>query len=190
MPSLAPTPLTDLRISKHQIPAIHNFPNTSLHSFPLLIYRSVFPPSLTARGVETHLTSVGVVKPAWRYTMYKQHHYHSTTHELLVVVNGSARLCFGGSATDDNTGKILAEVKKGDAMLVPAGVGHALIQDLEGGFEMVGSYPVEAERWDMCTGEEGEKSGEEWQRIRGLTWFDKDPIFGEKGPAVDVGKKQ
>ncbi|WWD18239.1 hypothetical protein CI109_102689 [Kwoniella shandongensis] len=190
MPSLTPTPLSALRISSHHIPPYQNFPNTSLNPYPLLIYHSVFPSSasLSARNVEAHLISVGVVKPAWRYTMYQQHHYHSTAHEFLVVVSGSAQLCFGGSVSPENKGKVLADVKKGDAMLVPAGVGHALLQDKDGGFEMVGSYPTHAERWDMCTGEDGEKGGEEWKRIKGLKWFDRDPIYGDEGPAVDLAK--
>lgn len=115
--------------------------------------------------------------------MYTQHHYHSTTNEVLVVSSGSAIVCFGGSTSHKDKQEV--KVGKGDVMIVPAGVGHALLKDL-GGFEMVGSYPVGCERWDMCTGEDGvREKGECWERIKGLGWFDRDPIYGDAGPVLD-----
>ncbi|WVQ71340.1 hypothetical protein IAR50_000868 [Cryptococcus sp. DSM 104548] len=179
------TQLSSLRVSSHRIPRFASFPNTSLLGYPLLIYHSAFSPaSSTASSVEAHLRSVGVVEPRWRYTMYRQHHYHSTTHEVLVVTNGGAKLCFGGPPETANEGRVEVRVGRGDVMIVPAGVGHALLQD-EGGFEMVGSYPKEAENWDMCTGQKEEK-GAAWETIRGLKWFEKDPIYGEEGPALHI----
>jgi uncharacterized protein YjlB len=111
--------------------------------------------------------------------MYKQHHYHSTTHEILVVVNGSARLFFGGQGNPEG---VRQKVSKGDVMFLPAGTGHAMEEDL-GGFSMVGSYPVGAEDWDHCTGGEGEEAAE---RIKRLEWFAEDPIYGSDGPAMEV----
>ena len=78
------------------------------------------------------------------------------------------------------------EVGRGDVVVVPAGVGHRLLEDLSdgppgGGFEMVGSYPVGC-GWDMCYG--GEEGVEE--RIRGLKWFERDPVYGDQGPALDI----
>ena len=87
--------------------------------------------------------------------MYIQHHYHSTTNEVLVVYSGAARLCFGGP---DNPKGVVLEVGKGDVMIVPAGVGHAMLED-KGGFGMVGSYP-KGKEWDHCTGGEGEEAEE------------------------------
>jgi len=72
-------------------------------------------------------------------------------------------------------------VKKGDVIVVPAGVGHRLLEDVSGGFEMVGSYP-KGKSWDMCYGMEGEEN--RIQSIGKLGWFDKDPIYGEEGPAL------
>jgi uncharacterized protein YjlB len=113
--------------------------------------------------------------------MYKQHHYHSTTHEVLVVASGSARLFFGG---EGNPKGVRQEVTKGDVMILPAGTGHAMEQDL-GGFSMVGSYPVGADNWDHCTGSEG-KGAED--RIKGLKWFARDPIYGHEGPVLNQQK--
>ena len=74
-------------------------------------------------------------------------------------------------------------LKKGDVAVVPAGVGHQLLEDLEGGFEMVGSYPG-GRSWDMCYGVEGEEG--RMEGIKGLGWFERDPIYGDEGPVLGV----
>lgn len=65
------------------------------------------------------------------------HHYHSTTHEAMVVNSLSARLCFGGPREEGNIGKLEVEVKQGDVMIVPAGVSHGMLEN-KGGFGMLG----------------------------------------------------
>lgn len=177
---MAPNPLSSLRVSKHLIPAHGLIPNTSIQSKPLLIYHSAFPTSASASSIESHVTSVGVVDPQWRYTMYSTTHFHSTTHEILCISSGKAKLCFGG---EENPKKVEAEVQKGDVVIVPAGTGHRLLEDQEGGFQMVGCYP-KGKNWDMCYGKEGEKK--KIEGIKSLGWFEKDPIYGDKGPVLDV----
>jgi uncharacterized protein YjlB len=116
--------------------------------------------------------------------MYKQDHYHSTTHEVLVVVSTTgARLRFGGGRSD-----LIVQVGKGDVIVVPAGVGHSLItelpqnEDKRDGFKMIGSYPVGSDHWDMCTDEmSGQDKDEAWERVRKLGWFEKDPVYGVSG---------
>lgn len=103
--------------------------------------------------------------PQWRYTMYSQTHFHSTTHELLVVSSGNAKLLFGG---EDNPGRVEEKVKKGDVILLPAGVGHRLPEGSDQ-FEMVGSYPAGADKWDMCYGREGKEWKIESGSLSGLT---------------------
>ncbi|KAF2762210.1 cupin domain-containing protein [Pseudovirgaria hyperparasitica] len=176
----AVTPLTSLRVSTHQIPAHNLIPNTSIQHKPVLIYHSCFQ-NASASAIEAHLTRITVVAPQWRYTMYSQTHYHSTTHEVLCIVHGKAKLCFGG---EDNPGRVEPVVQKGDVVVVPAGVGHRLMKDLDGGFQMVGSYPSDAKVWDMCYGKEGEE--EKVDGIRGLGWFERDPVFGDEGPVLRV----
>ncbi len=68
--------------------------------------------------------------------MYSTSHFHSTSHEVLGIASGKARLCFGH---EDNPKKIEEVVQKGDVIVMPAGVSHRLLEDLEGGFSMVGS---------------------------------------------------
>ncbi|KAG7132638.1 hypothetical protein HYQ45_009002 [Verticillium longisporum] len=180
MPSHQLTALSSLRVSKHLIPAHNLIPNTSLQQKPLLLYHAAFPSSITPAEIESHLASVAVVEPQWRYTMYTRTHFHSTTHEVLCVSRGRARLCFGGEA---NEGRFEPVVETGDVIVVPAGVGHRLLEDLEGGFEMVGSYP-KGRQWDMCYGEEGEEK--QVAAIKSVPWFVKDPVYGDQGPALDV----
>jgi len=200
---LTPTPLSRLRVSRHHIPPHALIPNSGTsgstgadkntgHGIgtgkPLLIYHSAFPPASTTApsAVEAHLRAVGAVAPQWRYTMYPTTHFHSTTHEVLVVTRGAARLCFGGEA---NPGKVEETLSRGDVVVVPAGVGHRLLEDLsneeedEGGFEMVGSYPPGC-GWDMCYGKPGEE--DKVARIRELAWFARDPIYGDEGPVLEV----
>jgi uncharacterized protein YjlB len=176
------TPLSSLKVTSHQIPAYKFTPNTSIQRKPLLIYHSAFPFSVSASAIEKHLKDIDVVAPQWRCTMYSTTHFHTTTHEVLVVSQGKAKLCFGG---EENEHRVEQEVEKGDVMVVPAGVGHRLLEDLsEGsGFEMVGSYP-KGKEWDMCYGKNGEE--EKVERIKNVEWFNKDPVYGDQGPVMDV----
>ncbi|KAI7338215.1 hypothetical protein KC354_g17518 [Hortaea werneckii] len=172
---------TDLQVLTHHIPAYNLTPNTTLHNRPLLIYRAAFPPPLaTASAIESHFTSVGVVTPQWRYTMYSTSHFHSTSHEVLGIAHGRARLCFGH---DENEGRVVEEVRKGDVVVVPAGVAHRLMEDVEGGFSMVGSYPKGC-NWDMCYGQAGEEA--KIEKIKDIPWFTRDPVYGDSGPVLDV----
>lgn len=170
------TPLSSLRVSTHQIPAYNGIPNTSIQGKPLMIYHSVFR-NASASSIESHLKSVGVVEPAWRYTMYSETHFHSNTHEVLSIAAGSAKCCFGG---EENEGRVEPVLQKGDVVIVPAGVGHRLLEDY-GGFQMVGSYPV-GKSWDMCYGRPGEER--KVKAIAELGWFKQDPIYGNDGPSL------
>jgi len=171
------TPLSALRVSRHHIPSHALIPNSTPTNRPLYIYHSALP-NASASDIESRLKSVGVVAPQWRYTMYSTTHFHSTTHEVLCVSAGRARLCFGGEL---NSGRVEPVVEKGDVMVVPAGVGHRLLEDY-GGFEMVGSYPKDAKEWDMCYGKEAES--EKIEAIKKLDWFDMDPLYGSEGPVL------
>lgn len=112
--------------------------------------------------------------------MYSTSHFHSTSHELLCISTGSARLCFGH---EDNPSNITPTVSAGDVIVVPAGVAHRLLEDIEGGFEMVGSYP-KGKSWDMCYGKKGEEK--KVKEIEKLGWWKRDPVFGDEGPVWEV----
>lgn len=175
---MAVTDLGSLRVSKHQIPSFNGIPNTSIQGKPLIIYHSAFK-NASASEIETHLKSVGEVAPQWRYTMYSDTHFHSNTHEVLSIASGSAKCCFGG---EENPDRIEPVLEKGDVIVVPAGVGHRLLED-RGNFQMVGSYPI-GKNWDMCYGRESEKA--KIDGIKDLGWFEQDPIYGKEGPCLKL----
>ncbi|KAI8944727.1 RmlC-like cupin domain-containing protein [Xylaria longipes] len=177
--ALKVTYLEDLKVLKHQVPAYNLIPNTSVQHKPLLIYKSVFS-NATASGIESLLYDMGVVTPQWRFTMYTTSHFHSTSHEVLAVTSGKATICFGH---EDNPGKVTCDLEKGDLAVIPAGVAHRLLEVLEGDFSMVGSYP-KGYNWDMCYGTHAEE--EKIVKIKELPWFDRDPVYGDKGPVLDV----
>lgn len=182
MPSTTATAaLSTLRVSKHLVPSHGLLPNSSILHKPLLIYHSVFA-NPSASAIESHLASVGVVVPQWRYSMYSTSHFHSNTHEVLCVCSGRARLCFGG---EENPGRVEPVVEAGDVIVLPAGMAHRLLDDTSVGsrFEMVGSYPNGCD-WDMCYGREGEER--QVEGIGSVPWFDRDPIYGDQGPVLDV----
>ncbi|KAJ5286169.1 hypothetical protein N7524_001475 [Penicillium chrysogenum] len=75
---------------------------------------------------------------------------------------------------------------RGDLIIVPAGVGHRLLEDLHGNqekFQMVGAYP-HGKQWDMCYGKPEEEA--KVQRIKDVAWFRQDPLYGAEGPALHV----
>jgi hypothetical protein len=73
------TPLKELKVARHQIQAHGLTPNTSIQNKPLLLYRSAFKANTSASQIEEHLSKVGVVDPAWRYTV--SHAYHHTAED-------------------------------------------------------------------------------------------------------------
>lgn len=173
-------PPSSIRVSSHFIPAHSGIPNTSIQNKPLLIYHSAFDASVAQ--LSSRLKDVGVVVPQWQYTMYRQTHFHSTTHEVLGIISGRARLCFGG---EQNPGRVEPVVENGDLIIIPAGVAHRLLEDQTGTFQMLGSYPP-GKSWDMCYGFGKEDEGEVRRNIEQQKWFDRDPLYGDDGPALHV----
>ncbi|KAL4943149.1 hypothetical protein BDV06DRAFT_144919 [Aspergillus oleicola] len=164
-------PLSSIRVTAREIPEWERIPNSSIHAKPLLIYHQAFDAS--ADELSAHLNEIGEVSPSWVHTMYSETHFHSTTHEVLGVVSGSARLCLGG---EDNPHRFEPDVEKGDLIIVPAGVGHRLLMETNGPFKMVGAYP-KGKSWDMCYGR-AEEEDEVRQNIEELGWFKRDPLYG------------
>lgn len=174
------SPQSNIKVTIRQIPKWNRIPNTSIQSRPLMIYHGAFE---TSSELSECLEEVGEVTPQWVYTMYSQTHFHSTTHEVLGVVSGRARLCFGG---EENPDRFEPTVQRGDLIIVPAGVGHRLLDDLDQNaepFKMVGAYP-HGKQWDMCYGQTEEEA--KVQDIQNVAWFKRDPLYGDDGPALHV----
>ena len=71
---------------------------------------------------------------AWVDGIYDFHHYHATVHEVLGLARGWAEVRFGGPKG------VIVTVEAGDAVLIPAGVGHCRI-DAGDDLAVVGAYP-------------------------------------------------
>ena len=118
-------------------------PNSTL---PLLVYRAAVPADPAA--IE-RLFAANRWRPAWRAGVHPFHHFHSNTHEALGVARGAATVLFGGPGGRELT------VTAGDAVVVPAGVGHCNRRETAD-LLMVGAYPDNARRPDMYRGKAGE----------------------------------
>ena len=79
----------------HVIEDDGQFPNCSIQKLPLLIYKAAFEASGSASQLANHIESTFETNgfpPQWRFGLYDYPHYHSTSHEILGVFQGSARV--------------------------------------------------------------------------------------------------
>lgn len=111
-------------------------------TLPLIVMRSVFatapddPETALLQLFERNGWSNG-----WVNGIYPYHHYHATSHEVLGVACGTARVQFGGA-----DGPIL-DVTPYQVIIIPAGVGHCRLSS-SGGLSVVGAYPGGCD-WDL-----------------------------------------
>lgn len=113
--------------------------------FPVSISRNTFifhvaNESEAEKCIKEHVVEW---KIEWLWKVYRRPHYHSTTHEALVVYRGSTTLRIGGH----RLGKLI-KVNQGDTIVIPGGVAH---QNMGGtkDFLVFGLYPVGAKPWDL-----------------------------------------
>ncbi|GGM11412.1 cupin domain-containing protein [Deinococcus aerophilus] len=95
------------------LPAGGVVPNNSR---PAVLYRAALAEH-SPDQIEEYLAARGWTG-AWRNGIYAFHHYHSTAHEVLVVVRGQVRVTLGGE------GGTSLHLTSGDVVLLPAGTGH------------------------------------------------------------------
>jgi len=147
-------------------------PNNHL---PLLHYaRALATPS--AEGMEA-LLNANDWPPRWRASIFTYHHYHSTAHEVLGVASGDAWVLMGGPK-----GREL-KIRAGDVVVIPAGVGHCRLSS-SSDFLVVGGYPP-GQDWDLLRGRDGERPRAD-RNIAAVKVPATDPVFGAKGPLLDV----
>ncbi|ALB63153.1 Cupin domain-containing protein [Cronobacter condimenti 1330] len=107
-------------------------PNNTL---PVLLYRQVLPGEADDAAVWFEQRFGEHDWPArWRYPVFTYTHFHSNTHEVLGIYEGHAQIQLGGEE-----GPVVT-LHTGDAVLIPAGVGHKQI-DASADFMAVGAYP-------------------------------------------------
>jgi len=134
----------------------------------VLIYRSVEggEEEQIAEAFERRFAEHGW-PPKSRDTIFDYHHYHSTAHEALGVARGRASLMLGGP------GALIVSVKTGDALVLPVGTGHCLIEASED-FLVAGAYP-EGQVWDIC---QDSPSKAALERIQTMEATKQDPVSG------------
>ena len=143
-------------------------------TLPLLLYQQVFEGGNIEQQFEEAF-SKNQWGGSWVNGMYDYHHYHSTAHEVLGVISGSATLIFGGPGGEE------AEVKAGDMVVIPAGTGHCR-KSASPDFKVIGAYPQGQENYDLCT--EKNDIEEKKKNIRKVALPKADPVGGEEGPLM------
>jgi uncharacterized protein YjlB len=101
---------------------------------PVLLYRAAFRPAADLAASIERIFAGNGWPPQWRHGIFSFHHYHCQGHEVLGVAAGEAEVRLGG---EDGT---TATVRRGDAMLLPAGTGHRCLSH-SADFLVVGAYP-------------------------------------------------
>ncbi|MGI9174733.1 MAG: cupin domain-containing protein [Rhodothermales bacterium] len=140
--------------------------------WPLLLYQQVLTGS--AGDVEQMLKA-NAWSGVWRNGVYPYHHYHTTSHEVLVVVAGEADVQFGGSQGET------VSLAAGDVAILPAGTGHKRLRS-SADFLVVGAYPRGQEDWDL---QRNAPSEEDLRRIKQVALPSADPVFGKGGPLFE-----
>src|SRR5262245_26992285 len=154
-------------------PTTHRFadaggiPNSPL---PVLIYQGVEATG-TARGCQELFAQNGWLG-AWVDGIYRFHHFHSTAHEVLGIVGGSAVVILGGPE-----GRRF-EVGPGDVLVLPAGTGH-FNAGSSADLVVVGAYP-NGMRPDLRRGDPAERD-EVLANIGAVPLPESDPVEGTGG---------
>lgn len=149
-------------------------PNNTL---PLIVYPGAIDPKLAdpAIAFETLFRQHGWVG-SWRNGIFPFHHYHSTAHEVLGIAAGEAEVQFGGELGQTLT------VRAGDAVLIPAGVGHKRLSATPD-LLVIGAYPG-GQRADLMREGAEDKAGIRG-RVRAVALPGADPVVGEGGPVAE-----
>jgi uncharacterized protein YjlB len=114
---------------------------------------------------------------SWRNGIYSFHHYHSTSHEVLGIYQGSVTVRLGGEKGQDFV------LRAGDVVVIPAGVGHKNLQCTRL-FGVVGAYP-DGRECDLLRGRLGERPRAD-KNIARVPMPENDPVYGLHGPLKSI----
>ena len=142
---------------------------------PLILYRQALSAAGEdrARAFERLFAAHGW-GGTWRNGIYPFHHYHSTAHEVLGIAAGTATVQLGGAKGET------VELKAGDAVLIPAGVGHKRLASSPD-LLVVGAYP-HGQTWDLIRADDVVDGAAVRARIAAVPMPESDPILGSAGP--------
>ena len=155
-------------LETHHLTDDGDIPNNA--HLPLILYRRAL--DVQAEDAERRFEELFKTNGwggSWVDSVYPFHHYHSTAHEVLGIARGRVRVQFGG-----RNGPTL-DVDAGDAVFIPAGVGHCRIGG-DAGLAVVGAYP-EGQDWDLRR--EGDTDRESIRSaIARVPLPERDPVLG------------
>jgi len=164
-----------MQISLHHFADDGDIPNNRL---PLILYAG----AVDVAAVDAALAFEDLFRKngwghGWRNGIFPFHHYHSSAHEVLGIAAGSAEVRFGGE------GGATVTAQAGDAVLIPAGVGH---KRLAGSPDLlvIGAYPL-GQHADLMR-EGAEEKAAIRARIAAVRLPKADPVTGSEGPAVNA----
>lgn len=151
------------------------FPNSSL---PVLVYRQVFTQTGEAAviTIQQQFAASGWAN-TWRWGVYPFQHYHSNTHEVLVVLSGNSLLLIGGESGKELT------IRAGDVLIIPAGVAHKNVQQ-SADFEVLGAYP-DGLIPDLNRGRPGERPDAD-KNIAAVALPAANPVTGKSGNLLAI----
>jgi uncharacterized protein YjlB len=115
---------------------------------------------------------------AWRNGIFSFHHFHSTAHEVLGIVAGTAAVVLGGP----RRGKRF-QVGRGDVLVLPAGTGHCNVGST-GDLLVIGGY-ADGRGWDIRRGDPSERD-EVLANIKAVPLPQADPVHGREGPLTEL----
>lgn len=147
-------------------------PNSPL---PVLVYRDLELAADPSSAEEAFADNGWL--GAWRDGIFGYHHFHSTAHEVLAIVGGTATVTLGGP-----DGRSL-EVGRGDVLVLPAGTGHCN-PGAGAGLLVVGAYP-DGMSWDIRRGDPHEYD-EVVANIAAVPIPGADPVHGPDGPLREL----
>src|SRR3954469_5293829 len=159
-----------MRLDTWHAPPGDRIPNHP--SFAVLVYHDVEPAARGDADAVRALFAEHGWGGAWVDAVFDFHHFHSTSHEVLAVVAGTATLELGGPQGQ------AFDVAAGDVLVLPAGTGHRRAA-AAGGFTVVGAYPSGQEDYDLLRGDEPAEVAAARARIAALPPAPGDPIGGE-----------
>src|SRR3984893_2424097 len=165
---------TTLLIEEHWFDDDGVVPNNP--RLPLVVYRGVLESGPGAAAACETLFAGNDWSGGWRGGVYPYHHYHSTAHEALGIVAGSAKVRLGG-----DSGTVVA-LHAGDVVVIPAAVAHngaAASPDLL----IVGAYPG-GRGPDMRIPGKGDRE-QALENIAAVPPPATDPVCGRSGPLIE-----
>jgi uncharacterized protein YjlB len=166
----AATALQLVNIVRHRIPSAGNFPNNNALS--LLLFEAAL--SNRSADVVRELFESNRWVNSWVNGIYDYHHYHSTAHEVLAILDGYAQVMFGGPEG------IGVHANQGDVIIIPAGVAHKCTNASDN-FKVLGAYP-EGQDYDILKGVSAEEKSSAEKNIKAVPLPVSDPVYGIDGP--------